>query len=316
MPTVDFLPVAISGTANVDTQAAFVGSGYQENGMIAGTATSKQANKVWRQSSMMTAALANFISTVLNVDVLDDGNLGALIANLTSAFQTASSIGFTPVQQGGGTGQNTNKIFIGWDQATNRLKCTVDATDEGNFVFDAQLTPVSTVANNAATAAATVQTNLTAFQNAQATENTALDNLAQEGVNNAATAQAAANAANTAIAALVTRGALQSNANGSWIEWSDGLFEMWGQTNMPSSGATTNSVAVVFPHTFTTIPTVQTTLAGETGAGDATTPPSYGLQAQPTDNGFTLFAAKVVIASEGGGNFDNAMTVHWYAKGK
>lgn len=45
------------------------------------------------------------------------------------------SLGFTPIQQGGGIGQSDNKVKIGWSPGT-RLKCTVDSTDLGNFVFD------------------------------------------------------------------------------------------------------------------------------------------------------------------------------------
>lgn len=56
------------------------------------------------------------------------------------------------VKQGGGIGQLSNNILIGW--SSTRLKATVDATDLGNIVFDSQLSPVSTVANNAAAALA------------------------------------------------------------------------------------------------------------------------------------------------------------------
>lgn len=84
--TVDYLPVATGGGANVDTQGNFVGSGYQTQGFTAGVAQSKQANKVWRQSSMFAAALANFIANTLNINILDDGIIANLITNLTKAI--------------------------------------------------------------------------------------------------------------------------------------------------------------------------------------------------------------------------------------
>lgn len=90
-PTVDYLPFATGVAANVDTQGNYAGSGYQVDGFAAGLAQSKQLNKVWRQSSMMSAALANFISNILGISVLDDGNLAALIANLTSAIAANGS---------------------------------------------------------------------------------------------------------------------------------------------------------------------------------------------------------------------------------
>lgn len=93
MPTVDFLPVATAVGANVDSQAAFAGSGYQEDGFQVGIAQPAEANKIWRQSSMIGAAVANFIANVLGVDVLDDGNLSVLITNLTDAIESVAGGG-------------------------------------------------------------------------------------------------------------------------------------------------------------------------------------------------------------------------------
>jgi hypothetical protein len=87
---IDYLPVATAVGATVDTQANFVGSTYQTVGFQAGISLPTQFNKVWRQSSMMSAALANFISSALDISVLDDGNLTNLITNLTNAISTAA----------------------------------------------------------------------------------------------------------------------------------------------------------------------------------------------------------------------------------
>jgi hypothetical protein len=43
------------------------------------------------------------------------------------------NLGFTPVQQGGGSGQATNKIYIGW--SGSKLKAQVDNVDLGEFNF-------------------------------------------------------------------------------------------------------------------------------------------------------------------------------------
>jgi hypothetical protein len=55
-------------------------------------------------------------------------------ANVTAGKLAAgvavSNIGFTPVQQGGGTGQLTNKVYIGWS-AGSKLLLQVDAFDFG-----------------------------------------------------------------------------------------------------------------------------------------------------------------------------------------
>ena len=92
-PTVDFLPIAASVSANVETQGDFAGSGHQENGFQTGIAESAQLNKCWRQPSVIAAALANFIADLTGLDVLDDGNLALLIQELAMALSLASWCG-------------------------------------------------------------------------------------------------------------------------------------------------------------------------------------------------------------------------------
>jgi hypothetical protein len=74
------------------TQADYVALASRILGFQAGTANSAQLNKVWRQASMMSAALANYISVQNGTDVLDDGNLANLIAALTSSITIGSGI--------------------------------------------------------------------------------------------------------------------------------------------------------------------------------------------------------------------------------
>lgn len=57
--------------------------------------------------------------------VVGQGYLKSSTASTT--YQTA--LGFTPVQQGGGTSQLSNKVYIGWDNANLRVQ--VDSTDFG-----------------------------------------------------------------------------------------------------------------------------------------------------------------------------------------
>lgn len=46
-------------------------------------------------------------------------------------------LGFTPIQQGGGTGQGTNKVYIGWATDASGLKAQADSTNLGNIVTTA-----------------------------------------------------------------------------------------------------------------------------------------------------------------------------------
>jgi hypothetical protein len=57
--------------------------------------------------------------------------------NLTSA-QIIADLGYTPVQQGGTSGQNNNKVYIGWDGTGLRAK--VDATDQ-KYLFTSATAP-------------------------------------------------------------------------------------------------------------------------------------------------------------------------------
>lgn len=95
--TIDFQPIATGGSANVESQAQFLvdlaPGGALQNGFQSGVAPSAKYNKVMRQTSIMSAAIANLIGNTLGVSVLDDGNLASLITNLTSAIQQTAAAG-------------------------------------------------------------------------------------------------------------------------------------------------------------------------------------------------------------------------------
>jgi len=57
------------------------------------------------------------------------------------------ALGFTPIQQGGGTGQGTNKLYIGW--ASSVLQLQVDATNFGSN-WPISITGTATIATNVA----------------------------------------------------------------------------------------------------------------------------------------------------------------------
>lgn len=81
---------------------------------------------VWRASN-------DGAGSGLDADLLD-GQQGSWYADV------AGRLGFTPVRQGGGAGQNDNTIRIGWD--STRLKGQVDGLDLGPFVFDSNIANV------------------------------------------------------------------------------------------------------------------------------------------------------------------------------
>lgn len=72
---------------------------------------------------------------------LTDSTTAASATAVKTAYDLANSkqpnLGFTPVQQGGGTGQGTNKVYIGWATDASGLKAQADSTDLGNIVTTA-----------------------------------------------------------------------------------------------------------------------------------------------------------------------------------
>jgi hypothetical protein len=82
----DFLPFATGAGANVETQAAYAGDPATSAGFSAGIAASAKLNKAWRQSSFVAAGVAQLVMQQLGIDVLDNGNLPAFVANLQAAL--------------------------------------------------------------------------------------------------------------------------------------------------------------------------------------------------------------------------------------
>lgn len=72
---------------------------------------------------------------------LADSKTAASAKAVKTAYDLASSkqpnLGFTPVQQGGGTGQGNNKVYIGWATDASGLKAQADSTNLGNIVTTA-----------------------------------------------------------------------------------------------------------------------------------------------------------------------------------
>ncbi|MDN7476124.1 hypothetical protein QZM71_14795 [Burkholderia multivorans] len=86
----DFLPFATGPGANVVDQAAYAALGALTTGFLSGTAQSMQLNKVWRQSSIVAAVIAQFIVAQTGQAAVDDGTTATLLANFTKAVNAAS----------------------------------------------------------------------------------------------------------------------------------------------------------------------------------------------------------------------------------
>lgn len=92
MPTNDFLPFATDVDARVIDQATYLAAAFRALGFDNGIAVAEQLNKVWRQSSFMSSALAQYISNKTGSDTLDNGDLTGMVALLSSAVVIGAGV--------------------------------------------------------------------------------------------------------------------------------------------------------------------------------------------------------------------------------
>lgn len=111
MPTNDFIGFASAGSANIMSQPDFAAAAEQTDGMQSGPASSSLANKVWRQGSNMASAMGAFI-TSQGLDALDNGDLGALSKNLSTALAYAPQYDATVDYAVGAIVSYSNDVFI------------------------------------------------------------------------------------------------------------------------------------------------------------------------------------------------------------
>jgi len=98
MVTNDFLPFGINAS-NISTQVNYAADPLRLNGFTAKSeAPSALCNKVWRQSSMITSALAQAIMEITRKDMLDQNqNYGTLVENIKSIIGTQNWIKCSPI---------------------------------------------------------------------------------------------------------------------------------------------------------------------------------------------------------------------------
>ncbi|MDR8492638.1 hypothetical protein OSC18_24420 [Serratia nevei] len=82
----EFKPFAIGEYANVLSQSEYEALPAVGAGFTAGVAKSEELNKVWRQSSVMSSVLGDFIAINSGDDVLDDGDTNRILQSLIKAL--------------------------------------------------------------------------------------------------------------------------------------------------------------------------------------------------------------------------------------
>lgn len=123
-----------------DSRCVIAGTGLTGGGPLSSDVklAAKLTNSVSLTDST-TAASATAVKSAYDrgtAGVTAAGKAKATAENaLTVANSKQPNLGFTPVQQGGGSGQNSSKIYIG--HGTNGLKAQIGSTDLGYIVTTA-----------------------------------------------------------------------------------------------------------------------------------------------------------------------------------
>lgn len=111
----------VSGDFVPDSRRVIAGTGLTGGGPLSADVT-------------LAAKLTDSVS-------LADSTTAASAKAVKTAYDLANTkqpnLGFIPIQQGGGTGQGNNKVYIGWATDASGLKAQADNTDLGNIVTTA-----------------------------------------------------------------------------------------------------------------------------------------------------------------------------------
>lgn len=125
-----------------NSRRVIAGTGLTGGGPLSSNVTlaAKLTNSVSLTDST-TAASATAVKTAYDRGTTGVTAAGKAKTTAENALAVANTkqpnLGFTPIQQGGGTGQGTNKVYIGWATDASGLKAQADSTNLGNIVTTA-----------------------------------------------------------------------------------------------------------------------------------------------------------------------------------
>lgn len=132
----DILPVANGGTGGTTAAAARTALSVPAISDLAAYAPLASPSLTGTPAAPTAAVDTNTTQLATTAYVVNQGYLKSATASstyLTSATAASTyqlALGFNPIQQGGGTSQFTNKLYIGWS-ASSQLRVQVDSTDFG-----------------------------------------------------------------------------------------------------------------------------------------------------------------------------------------
>ncbi|WP_445494448.1 tail fiber protein [Photorhabdus sp. SF281] len=143
----EFLTFGIAEGANVLSNEEYAALAARVNGFSAGVAKSRELNKAWRQSSIITHILADFIAKESGNDVLDDGNIDALKSNMALAIKNA----LPEVRDATLTEKGIIQLSNATDSTSERLAATPRAVKYAYDLASTANTSATNANNNANT---------------------------------------------------------------------------------------------------------------------------------------------------------------------
>lgn len=136
-----------ASSASTSAAAALAAKNAAEAAVVSTKPADQQIFEAASKSTPLDSDLFGLVDSAASwvMKKLTWGNLKATLKSYFDAIYAPISVvsskqdalGFTPVQQGGGVGQLTNKIKIGW--SASGLKATVDTSDLGVIAFTHQI---------------------------------------------------------------------------------------------------------------------------------------------------------------------------------
>lgn len=174
----EFLPFGIAEGANVLSPEEYQYLPSRQNGFVSGVARSAELNTVWRQSSIIAAALAQLIVDVEGEDLLDDGDFIAIRNRIEKVIEKLS-VGVQPeiVQVTGSSEQLIMSQKAVTDAISDSQVNVPDATTEikGKVMLSTKISNADNLAL-APIAIAPLQKDVLATQRTTTTNNNILNN--------------------------------------------------------------------------------------------------------------------------------------------
>lgn len=256
----NFKAFATGANANVTSQADYESLPALSGGFQSGKASSAQINKALRQSSFVTAALAQYMANKTALDVLDDGDVAGFIQKMVSAFSKDLQPYSAQLTYLGSHSDVDIRDYLGVTQAISNSEAAIKGNAPSTLNT---LGKLAAAINNDPVFYSTIAQQL----NGKQPKDPTLTDLSGKSVDGILSYLGLAPAGNTdgklalignvnsvnGRAAVVTK--TGGNANGKYRIWSDGTIELWGQGLANMEGNASVNYPITLPGPATNIQT-------------------------------------------------------------